>query len=306
MVGISFSFPPHGIKNDIKSKTMKTYIDCISCFLKQAQSAVTIAVDDPILREKVMGEVLEEVSRMDFNRAAVEIGAEIHRTLREASGNPDPYRAIKDRSNRRMLALYPHFSEQINSAEDPLEMAIRLAISANIIDFGAIQDLDDETIDRTLSEASSIPLDRAAVELFRREVERAETILYLGDNAGEIVCDRLLIEQLPREKITFAVRGKPAINDATMADAEAVGMTKIVPVIDNGSDAPGTVLEWCSPEFRDRFGAADLIIAKGQGNYESLSDNHQNIFFLLKAKCSVIAKDLNSPVGVQVFQKVQH
>ena len=205
-----------------------------------------------------------------------------------------------------MLDLYPHFLEQIRSAEDPLEMAIRLAISANIIDFGAIQDLDEETIDRTLSEASAIPLDHAAVELFRREVEQAKTILYLGDNAGEIVCDRLLIEQLPREKITFAVRGNPVLNDATITDAEAVGMTKIVPVIDNGSDAPGTVLEFCSPEFRDRFQAADFIIAKGQGNYESLSDNHQNIFFLLRAKCPVIAKEFNSPVGVQVLQKVQH
>lgn len=285
---------------------MRTYIDCISCFLKQAQSAVTIAVDDPTLREKVMGEVLEKVSRMDFDRSTVEIGAEIHRTLREASGNPDPYRKIKDQSNRQMLDLYPHFLEQIRSAEDPLEMAIRLAISANIIDFGAIQDLDEETIDRTLSEASAIPLDRAAVELFRREIEQAKTILYLGDNAGEIVCDRLLIEQLPREKITFAVRGKPVINDATMVDAEAGGMTKIVPVIDNGSDAPGTVLEWCSPEFRDRFQAADLIIAKGQGNYESLSDNQQNIFFLLKAKCPVIAKEFHAPVGVQILQKVRH
>jgi len=285
---------------------MKTYIDCISCFLKQAQSAVKIAVDDPKLREKVMGEVLEKVSRMDFDRSTVEIGTEIHRTLREASGNPDPYRKIKDRSNRRMLDLYPHFLEQINSAEDPLEMAIRLAIASNIIDFGAIQNLDEQTIDNVMSESSAIPLDRAAVELFRREVERAETILYLGDNAGEIVCDRLLIEQLPREKITFVVRGNPVLNDATIADAEAVGMTKIVPVIDNGYDAPGTVLEFCSPEFRDRFQAADLIISKGQGNYESLGDNDQNIFFLLKAKCPVIAKELNAPVGVQILQKLRH
>ncbi|MEB3883062.1 ARMT1-like domain-containing protein [Lyngbya sp. CCY1209] len=285
---------------------MRTYIDCISCFLKQAQSAVTIAVDDPSRREQVMGEVLEDVSRMNFDRSTVEIGAEIHRTLREASGNPDPYREIKDRSNRRMLALYPHFSQQIQSAEDPLEMAVRMAIAANIIDFGAIQNLDEETIDNVMSEASAIPLDRAAVEQLRREVERAETILYLGDNAGEIVCDRLLIEQLPREKITFVVRGNPVLNDVTMVDAEAVGMTKIVPVIDNGFDAPGTVLEFCSPEFRDRFQAADLIIAKGQGNYESLSDNQQNIFFLLKAKCPVIAKEFNSSVGVQILQKVRH
>ncbi|MGC9527773.1 MAG: damage-control phosphatase ARMT1 family protein [Limnospira sp.] len=284
---------------------MKTYLDCIPCFLRQALSAVKMAVDDPIIREEVMRKVLREASQMDFDRSPVQMGMTIHRTLRETSGNSDPYRAIKDRSNQRMLQLYPHFLGQIKSAENPLDMAIRLAIVANIIDFGAVENLDEETIDRVLSESVAIPLDRSLVEQFRQEIERAETILYLGDNAGEIVCDRLLIEQLPREKITFVVRGYPVINDVTLADAETVGMTKIVPVIDNGSDAPGTVLNFCSQDFRDRFQAADLIIAKGQGNYESLSDNYQNIFFLLKAKCPVIAQDLNSTVGVQILKQIR-
>ena len=113
----------------------------------------------------------------------------------------------------------------------------------------------------------------------------------------EIVFDRLLIEQLPREKVTLVVRGAPVSNDATMIDAEDTGLTKLLEVIDNGSDAPGTILDDCSHAFRERFDSADLIIAKGQGNYESLSEVEKDIYFLLKAKCPVIARDLGCEVG---------
>jgi uncharacterized protein with ATP-grasp and redox domains len=249
-----------------------------------------------------MRHILQEVSIMDFDRSPVDMATTIHRTLRELSGNPDPYREIKQHSNQRMLSLYPQLLEKIQSAEDSLEMAIRLAIAANIIDFGAKHNLDDETIDRVMAESIAIPLDRELVEQLRQEIHRAESILYLGDNAGEIVCDRLLIEQLPREKITYVVRGNPIINDVTIADAQTVGITELVSVIDNGADAPGTILAECSPEFRDRFHSADLIIAKGQGNYESLSNSNQNIFFLLKAKCPVIARDLNCQVGATILR----
>lgn len=283
---------------------MKTYLDCIPCVLRQTLSAAKMVSDDPIIHEKVMRKVLQEVSTINFDRSPVEMAIKIHRTLRELSGNPDPYREIKQHSNQRMLSLYPQLLEIIQSAEDSLEMAIRLAIAANIIDFGAKHNLDDETIDRVMAESIAIPLDRELVAKLRQEVQQAHTILYLGDNAGEIVCDRLLIEQLPQEKITYVVRGNPIINDVTIADAETVGITELVPVIDNGSDAPGTVLSECSPEFRDRFQAADLIIAKGQGNYESLSNTkNKNIFFLLKAKCPVIAQNLNCAVGAPILQQ---
>ncbi|MCK4815836.1 DUF89 family protein, partial [bacterium] len=128
-------------------------------------------------------------------------------------------------------------------------------------------------------------------------------ILYLADNAGEIVFDRLLIEQLPYEKITVVVKGKPVINDATMDDAEFAGLTEIVEVFDNGSDAPGTILQDCSQTFRDRFEDADLVIAKGQGNYETLSEVDKDIFFLLKVKCFIIARDIDCEVGEMILQR---
>ncbi len=140
-------------------------------------------------------------------------------------------------------------------------------------------------------------IDLSSVEALKIKAESASRILYLGDNAGEIVLDRLLVEQLPTEKVTFAVRGAPIINDATLEDAIAGGITELVDVMDNGSDMPGTILESCSEAFRKLFAQADIVIAKGQGNYETLSDADGHIFFLLKAKCPVIAKDIGCEVG---------
>ena len=128
-------------------------------------------------------------------------------------------------------------------------------------------------------------------------MREAKDILYLGDNAGEIVFDRLFIEQMPHEKVTYVVRGEPIINDVTIEDAREVDMFDLVDVIDNGSDAPGTILETCSHEFQQRFASSDLVIAKGQGNYETLSDVNKRIFFLLQVKCPVIAKDIGFEVG---------
>ena len=138
---------------------------------------------------------------------------------------------------------------------------------------------------------------------FEQALNDAEEILYIADNAGEIIFDRLLIEQLPIEKVTIAVKGSPVINDATIEDAILAGLHRIIEVIDNGSDGPGTILESCSQEFVDHFEKADLVIAKGQGNYETLSDIDKNIFFILKAKCPVIARDLGCEVGEMIFRK---
>lgn len=141
------------------------------------------------------------------------------------------------------------------------------------------------------------------LEAFKEAVSQAERILFLADNAGEIAFDRLLIELLPTEKVTVAVKGKPVINDATLEDARMTGLTDLVEVVDNGSDAPGTILASCSQAFRDRFEKAYLVIAKGQGNYESLSDSDKDIFFILKVKCPVIAQGLHCAAGSMILQR---
>jgi len=160
--------------------------------------------------------------------------------------------------------------------------------------------LDQIDINGVVEHALACPLD-GDVEGFADAVSTANSILYLADNAGEIVLDRLLIERLPIEKLTVAVRGVPVINDATMTDARDAGITELVTVIDNGSDVPGTMLEACSASFRSQFDEADLIISKGVGNFETLNDVEKRMFFLLKVKCSVIAEELGVEVGSLVL-----
>ncbi len=139
------------------------------------------------------------------------------------------------------------------------------------------------------------------VNLFRTILSRAGRILYLTDNTGEIVVDRLLIEQLPAGRVTVAVRGGPVLNDATLADIPAAGLDQIAEIIDNGSDIPGTSLDDCSPAFRDSFNSADAIIAKGQGNFETLRAASVDIFFLLKIKCPVVAAHTALTIGTQAL-----
>lgn len=282
---------------------MRIFLDCIPCFVRQALDSARLVTDDERIHEQVIREVLRLAADLDMSQSPPAIGQQIHRLIRELVGNNDPYHRIKKRFNNFALKLYPDLRKQIVGSDDRLETAIRLAIAGNIIDFGVKTSLAESDIEKTISDSLSGYLDPEQIQGFKNTVTEAEKILYLADNAGEIVFDRLLIEQLPYEKVTVVVKGNPVINDATIEDADVAGLTRIVEVIDNGSDAPGTILETCSQTFRDRFEDADLIVAKGQGNYETLSDADKNIFFILKAKCPVIASDLGCEVGEMILQR---
>jgi uncharacterized protein with ATP-grasp and redox domains len=282
---------------------MKIYLDCIPCFIKQSLDAARHATEDVHLHEKVVRGVLGLANNLDMSQSPPVIGQKIHRLIRELAGVEDPYHAVKQRFNNAALKLYSKMRHLIIESENPLETAARLAIAGNIIDFGIKSQLQETELAETIDQCLSEELANIQIEPFHKAVDKAEDILYLADNAGEIVFDRLFIEQLPIEKITVAVKGSPVINDATMEDAVLAGLPKIVEVIDNGSDAPGTILESCSQSFRDCFEKADLIIAKGQGNYETLSDVDKNIFFILKAKCPVIARDLGCKVGEMILRR---
>ena len=283
---------------------MRTYLECIPCFLRQALDASRMVTGDPAVHERVVRETLRLVATMSFDRSPPWMGQRIHRLLREATGNPDPYRRVKNHSNALALELYPTLKQRVRASADPFAAAVRLAIAGNVIDFGCRDRLSDSEVYQAIEDAmnpGTCGLDEDAVDGLHRAVEQAGDILYLADNAGEIVFDRLLIEEMPTDRVTLAVRGSPVINDATRKDAEAAGLGSLVTVMDNGSDAPGTILESCSSSFRTSFERCDLVIAKGQGNYETLSTEHENIFFLFKAKCPVIARDVGSEVGQMVI-----
>jgi uncharacterized protein with ATP-grasp and redox domains len=225
------------------------------------------------------------------------LAQKVHRIVRRITGVPDPYLELKNRYNRLALEILPDLEQRVADSPDPFETAVRLSIAGNIIDFGVNATLDEGTVQQTIARSLTDPLDHQALDQLQTAVTEANDILYLGDNTGEIVFDRLLVEQLPTDKVTFAVRGAPILNDALIADAQAAGLTDLVEVIDNGVDVPGTIIELCSPAFHERFDKADLIIAKGQGNFETLSDTEKDIFFLLQPKCAVLAQHLSCELG---------
>jgi uncharacterized protein with ATP-grasp and redox domains len=282
---------------------MRIFLDCIPCFVRQALDSARLVTDDEQIHEKVIREVLRLAADLDMSQSPPVIGQQIHRLIRKLIGNTDPYRELKQRFNRLALELCAELEERVGTSEDPMETAVRLAIAGNIIDLGVKTSIKESDVERIIRDCLTADFDSRQVEEFRNAVSRAEKILYLADNAGEIVFDRLLIEQLPAEKVTVVVKGSPVINDATMEDAEFAGLTEMLEVIDNGSDAPGTILESCSQAFRNHFAESDLVIAKGQGNYETLSDVNKSIFFILKAKCPVIARDLGCEVGEMILRK---
>ncbi|MBN1457508.1 MAG: DUF89 family protein [Sedimentisphaerales bacterium] len=276
---------------------MKTFLDCIPCIIRQSLDSVRQTTADKQMHEEIMKEVMKLTADIRTDHSPPAIAQQVHRLIRERIDNPDPYHDLKQRSNRMAVKLCAELTPQIRSAVDPFEMAVRLAIAGNIIDLGAKSGVTGDDVKTAISDSLNAKIDSSAIEQMKAEVSKAKKILYLADNAGEIVFDRLLIEQLPAEKVTVAVRGAPVINDATIEDADFAGLTGFVNVIDNGSDCPGTILQTCSELFRDCFARADLVISKGQGNYETLSDENKNIFFLVKVKCQIVAADLNCKVG---------
>ena len=275
---------------------MRTLLQCIPCFARQALDAVSEAVADPARREDLLRRLLQEIAESDWSGSPPAIAQRLHRSIRRELANPDPYHDVKNRMNRMAASLVPAMRARIAAHPDPREAAVRVAIGGNLLDVGAKTQIAAEDLPAHLETIWDQPL-RGNVPALFSAAERARSILYLTDNAGEIFFDRLLIEQLPAGKVEVCVRGSPVLNDATLADAQAAGIPGIAPVFDNGSDAPGTILDDCSADFRARFARADLIIAKGQGNFETLSETHRPVFFLFTVKCPLVAARVGEPVG---------
>lgn len=282
---------------------MRTYFDCIPCIIRQALDAIRLINDDKKIHEQILREVLCLASKMDLSASPPAMAQKIHRVIRQMAERDDPYKLLKHRFNEFALKLFPKFQDLVSSSVKPFEAAVRLAIAGNIIDLGAKCSLGLSEAEKIIEQTMTEPFDMTDLKAFQDATDRAEDILYLADNAGEIVFDRPLLERIGPSKITFVVKGASVINDATIDDAEETGLNKLVKVIDNGDDAPGTILESCSEEFQQRFKEADLIIAKGQGNFETLSDVDKNMFFVLRAKCPVIAGRLNCSVGTLVLRR---
>ena len=278
---------------------MKTYLDCYPCFLRQALEAARQSGADETQQRDILNGTLDVLRAVDPASTPPEIGDMIHRMVREETGTADPYQQAKSTATRQALALYPRLKALVSEARNPLGTAVRLAIAGNIIDLAPVGEYDLwGTVERVLDQPFAIQDSTA----FEEALANAEAVLYLADNAGETVFDRVLIETLDLP-VTYAIKGGPILNDATGNDAVEAGLDQVSELVSTGSDAPGTVLHRCSHDFRRRYHEAQVIIAKGQANYETLSGEGDRLFFLLQAKCPVMAGDVGVPMGSIVLKQ---
>lgn len=280
---------------------MKVHLDCFPCFLRQSLIALRCGTRDSELQEKILKSVLEEVEKADTSRPPAYATTFIHRKIRQMLGK-DPFAGIKSEYNQIALGLYPSLKKIVKESDDPLRTASRLAIAGNVIDFGIFTSID---IEGAVNKALNFPLAVDDYPAFRDSVGNAKEVFYLLDNAGEIVFDRILIETLKSlgKEIIAVVKGSPVINDCTAADALEAGLTGVCEIIDNGSDSVGTILEWTSTSFRERYARAYFVISKGQGNFETLTDPKKTIAYLFQSKCEVVSKELGLSLGSMILKK---
>ena len=272
---------------------MRTYLDCIPCFFNQALRAGRIATGDETKLKKLLDEIGTMLSDIPLESTPPETGMLIYKKVREITGEFDPYKELKRESTEKALALYDSLKHKVEKSNDRLLTAIRIAIAGNVIDFGVNRNFDiEEEIDMVLKQDFAI----FDYDKFKHYSDKTNEILYIGDNAGESVFDRILIEEMKKPTI-YVVRAMPVINDVTYEDAVQAGIDKVASILSSGTSAPGTVLETCNAKFKEIYKKSEFVISKGQGNYEGLSDENHPVFFLLKAKCRVIANDIGVNEG---------
>jgi damage-control phosphatase, subfamily I len=277
---------------------MQTVHDCLPCFVNLALGSLKNCGASDGQVTDAMRKVFRELAEIDYRSTPPVTARMICRIVSEVLGVEDLYANQKRHFNGFAETLLPVMQKKIVAEQDIFAVKVKLSIAANIIDFGKNTNLSEDEVLENFERAMHASVSFDAVTKLKNALRDAETVLFLCDNAGEIVFDRFLIEELPCEKLTCVVRGMPVLNDATLEDAEAIGLTAMVKVIANGSDAPGTLLDECSSEFMDHFTAADVVIAKGQGNFETLSGiTGKRIFYLLQVKCPLVARDIGLPVG---------
>ena len=282
--------------------TQRLHPQCISCLLEKNLKNIPDSFTNAQKSEYMQG-VLKIIGNAALGMSAPEIVGEI-REFKESFGEAFDYCEIKDYFNRFMLSLEKGIEGKIEDSSNPLKTAVKYAMVGNFIDFGAMESVDEQKLKNTLENIDEIVIDDTEYEQFESEIIKAENIAYLTDNCGEIVLDKLLIKQILKlnnsVKINVIVRGKPVLNDCTIDDAKQVGMGEIVSVIGNGTSIAGTVLNKISAESKAIIDNADLIISKGQGNFETLHGCGKNIYYLFLCKCKMFADRF----GVESFKGI--
>jgi len=291
--------------------SMKAHIQCIPCFLKQAVDVIRMTDVGWETGREVMNRLMDYMQEADLDRSPPELSMELHSIIREMTGIADPYSKAKKESTETAQRLLPHLGELMESSPDALALSVKIGAAGNVIDYGTFHMLDlEEVVD------SSVKRDLTVWDYddFGNDLAGAKKVLVLGDNTGEILFDRFLLRQMKDMNldITYAVRSGPIINDATMEDAMEAGIDEFATVISGGSQSPGTLLEHITKELEKAFRKADLIISKGQGNFETLSRNRTlgdfarvgvPVYFILTVKCTHVAEFAGVPSGSTIFRR---
>ena len=273
----------------------KFHADCMAC-LAQGALKKAEAIGDEALKARYMRKVCAFIAEADLEKdSAPLIDARIIGLRRELLGLEEDYSQVKHRFNTLLLRLYDRLKAQVDAAADPILAAMQLAIAGNYIDFGVLKDVEEEALLRMLDEAADRALDPTEYECFLRDLAAPGELVYIHDNCGEVVLDKLLIETIrarfPEKKVLSIVRGAPIMNDATLEDAREVGRAQVAEVMGNGlRDVAGTELAWLPEDVRARIEGAGVILAKGQGNFETLIGCGLNVYYLLLSKCPSYTK----------------
>jgi uncharacterized protein with ATP-grasp and redox domains len=288
-------------------KRMQLEAECYPCMMNQALRAARLSGLSKKRLSEAMQAAASILGELDPSGNPPLAAAKLYSFIAEFSGEDNPYEELKEESNRKALLLLPELRREIESSADPLSLALRAAVAGNIVDFGASENPDDleDNLRRVLGSEPFID----HTPRLRSELVEASEALLICDNAGEIVMDRLLCEVLrslyPRLNLTAAVRGGPTINDATLEDAREVELDRCCEVISTGLALAGIDLERSSRRFRETYHAADVILAKGQGNFETLEDREENIYLLFQVKCDCVSKYLAAEKGDIVISSLR-
>ncbi|MBN1777739.1 MAG: DUF89 family protein [Clostridiales bacterium] len=277
---------------------MEVFLECLPCVLRGALEAAKMATDNEALRRRIMASAIELLGRYETYRSAPEIARAFHRIVKTRTGTGDPYARVKRRDMDTALLLLPKLERRLKQKDDRLYWALKAAATGNVLDSAIGLTVDTSR----LGEEFEKPFAVCDIDALEEQLKTAKTLLVIGDNTGETVFDGLLLSQFPDLKITYAVRDEPVLNDATVDDAVASGLDRYADILSTGCDVPGVLLEECSDEFLTIFHGADIVICKGQGNYETLSECPRGIYYLLKAKCPVMARVLGVELNDFVFK----
>lgn len=279
---------------------MQTTLDCIPCFLRQALKAGRLACpNQEEVHKQIIYKFCELVPQLDLTLSPPALAGKIYGHISKITKQKDPFKKYKQDANKKALQMLPQLKQIIDQSPDKLKTALHISIIGNYIDAGIETNFNWENA--LFKEKNT--LDEQSFQLFIQKLQTSSSIMILGDNTGEIALDTLLVQELKskRKQVIYVVREKPIINDATLEDAREVGMTKLCEVISSGVSSPGTVLENCSQQFIQYFKKADIILSKGQGNFEALIDKKDGIFFAFKVKCPVVVKLTGKKLGESVF-----